>query len=679
MRNARGQDARRGSQFVIVFAAAAIAAGCREEAPAPSREPAVNTQEVIRRLTSLSADDAFFKDLDLLRAEAARSSDPALQDALTRTELNALAAGLASRAAWLPRLTGAEASDRSRIAAFLTASAKKLDARNPELAKDLLALAGMFDPSAVTVLTDTLEHAERNDAGAPALRAILAVGLLNALRGVVDAPESERGPLLMQAIPGWPNPPSSDPMQSAFPTALNRLSRLLSLAEGSEAALAPHFHALRAQAQEVFRDRVFPMPVVLEATPPAAVQVPGSPSTYSPILVSTLKGGEWKLGWRPLLAWSDAQVRDLAADRAWPGATIESGEALNRVQKPRIEAIAKQLEESQNAAADLEKRAYPQAETAWNSARQGRGKAMLWVVERAEVARRLDTALAVSTEAGFSDIRLVAPGSFFGVLPVFHRKVPEVPGVEPPKGGKVLVALSAEAAEVYPPAGCKVPGSGWPEGARVLQQAGAVTGVQVRWSEAGFQGRLSATLGRMREACRGGPFVPLIVRSGDLAAAVILAAAAEVLASPGTPFPSLPDYFPGLACAEGRPCASAIPILFAPDRVPKPTSAEAQVEVSRPAGFCDPKDVKRVMDGRAGAVRACYEMHLQRNPELAGRLEIRFTIEEDGSMSGLAVTANDLGTEVASCVLRQVSSLRFPKPAGGVCVIRWPYRFKPGG
>jgi len=43
------------------------------------------------------------------------------------------------------------------------------------------------------------------------------------------------------------------------------------------------------------------------------------------------------------------------------------------------------------------------------------------------------------------------------------------------------------------------------------------------------------------------------------------------------------------------------------------------------------------------------------------------------------VVQNELNRTVEACVIRQVSQLKFPKPDGGVCVIRWPFRFQPGG
>ncbi len=662
------------------------ATACRKEAPPPPREPPLDVGQVAGRLAGLQFDDAFFRDLEVLKG-AASKGDAAAQEASVRFEMCAVAAGLALRAPWLARLTGGDAGDAGRVAGFLKAAADRAASRDEALARDLRALAGAYDPAAVADLTGVLERASGDTPLAPAIRLVAIRRLLDALRTAAGAPESERGPLLMRALPGWPNPPTTDPMRTAFPTALQHLSRWLALGEGGEKGLGPAFGQVREEAATLLQAHAFPMPVVLESRSRASTPTVGLGGAYSPLVVASLKGEEWRIGLRPALGWKEGQVSDLAGERVFPGVPVASGEDLSRVTDALAEAAGARLREVAEAVAPLEARAFPQAGAARNADRGDRGRALLWAIEGTQPARRVETALTLAERAGFTDVRLVLPGVFFRVVPVFFRKVPVVPGVEAPKGSKVLVALGPGAAEVYPPGGgprCQTPGGTWPEGVRVLKQGPAITGLQIRWEEeAGFKGLLAAVLGKWfgqsGAGCTLAPTVPVIVRSRDLPAAMLLDAAAEILAAPGPAFQGIADWFPGLACGEGSPCPAAVPIWFAADRVPKPTKPEAEVEVSRPAGFCDQKDVARVMNGRAGAVRACYEMHLQRNPELAGRLEVRFTIEEDGTISGLTVTANDLGQEVAACVLRQIANLTFPKPAGGVCVIRWPYRFKPGG
>ncbi len=689
------RDRARGKEAILRWTLTALpcvvawcVSSCRKEPPPAPKKPAFDLEQATSRLVGLGADDAFFRELEALKAEASKpGADPSVLDAAVRFDLCTLAAGLSFGAEWLTRVTGGGPGDAARIAGFLKGVADRVAGRDAALAADLRAMAGAFDPSAVADLSGVLARAEKDDPLAPSLRLLAARRLLDALAAAVAAPDFERGPLLMQALPGWPNPITSDPMQTAFPRALERLARWLALGEGQEKGLGPSFAKVREQANSLLQGRVFPMPVAPVAEPRPSTPVTGLAGTYTPLVVVALKGEEMRVGLRPALAWEDGQVRDLAKDQRFPGAPVASGADLTRLTDALVEVGGARLREAIEAAAPIEARAYPEAGEARNADRKDRPRTLLWTVEQGVPAQRFETALALAERAGLGEARLLQPGSLFQVLPFFFRQVPAIAGLQAPKGARVLVALGADAAEIYPPAAggrCGVPGGTWPEGVRVLRQGGEVTGVQVRWGEAeGFKGLLAAALGRWFQEARSGcalaPLVPVIVRARDLPSAMLADAVAEVLAAPGPAFTDVSQWFPGLACREGGPCPAAIPILFAADRVPKPTKTEAKVEVSRPAGFCDQKDVARVMGGRAGAVRACYEMYLQRNPELAGRLEVRFTIEEDGSISGLTVTANELGQEVAACVLRQIASLKFPKPAGGVCVIRWPYRFKPGG
>jgi TonB family protein len=82
---------------------------------------------------------------------------------------------------------------------------------------------------------------------------------------------------------------------------------------------------------------------------------------------------------------------------------------------------------------------------------------------------------------------------------------------------------------------------------------------------------------------------------------------------------------------------------------------------------------------RAGAIRACYEAQLQIHEGLKGKISVRWTINLEGSVEGVAVTENSMGnTAVQQCVTRAISHMRFAKPEGGVCVVAWPFVFNPG-
>ncbi len=114
--------------------------------------------------------------------------------------------------------------------------------------------------------------------------------------------------------------------------------------------------------------------------------------------------------------------------------------------------------------------------------------------------------------------------------------------------------------------------------------------------------------------------------------------------------------------------------------------AEAKVtgSVAQEAAEVDSSDIDQAKLGafvraRRGAVIACYENMLKRNPSLKGRLRVRFTILETGSVQDVTAVENSLGPEVAACVINIMRGWRTPfRPAGGGTV-EIPFNFAPGG
>lgn len=76
----------------------------------------------------------------------------------------------------------------------------------------------------------------------------------------------------------------------------------------------------------------------------------------------------------------------------------------------------------------------------------------------------------------------------------------------------------------------------------------------------------------------------------------------------------------------------------------------------------------------------CYDAGLTRDPTLAGRIEIRFTIAPDGSVSAATVSTNTLSDEaVGKCTAKAFARWTFPKPSdGGVVQVIFPLSLEPG-
>jgi hypothetical protein len=80
---------------------------------------------------------------------------------------------------------------------------------------------------------------------------------------------------------------------------------------------------------------------------------------------------------------------------------------------------------------------------------------------------------------------------------------------------------------------------------------------------------------------------------------------------------------------------------------------------------------------RLGAIKACYERALKRNPTLSGKVVIHWTITQAGTVSGVDVEQDTLGdAEVASCIKALVARWRFPAPSGGSVDVSFPFVFQ---
>ena len=97
-------------------------------------------------------------------------------------------------------------------------------------------------------------------------------------------------------------------------------------------------------------------------------------------------------------------------------------------------------------------------------------------------------------------------------------------------------------------------------------------------------------------------------------------------------------------------------------------------------GSLDQSQIKSVVTRRMGAINGCYEKQLKRNPKLAGKVRVQFTILESGRVSDVQIVEDTLGdSEVARCMTARMGGWRFPPPAGGTITVRFPFIFEPSG
>jgi hypothetical protein len=108
-----------------------------------------------------------------------------------------------------------------------------------------------------------------------------------------------------------------------------------------------------------------------------------------------------------------------------------------------------------------------------------------------------------------------------------------------------------------------------------------------------------------------------------------------------------------------------------------PSLRQAAVEVS---GRLPTEVIQRIVRQNFGRFRLCYENGLRSNPNLQGRVAVRFAIGTDGSVATAVDGGSDLpDAAVVACVARAFLNLSFPSPEGGKVTVVYPIVFSPDG
>ena len=96
-------------------------------------------------------------------------------------------------------------------------------------------------------------------------------------------------------------------------------------------------------------------------------------------------------------------------------------------------------------------------------------------------------------------------------------------------------------------------------------------------------------------------------------------------------------------------------------------------------GRLPPEVIQRIVRQNFGRFRLCYENGLRTNPNLAGRVQVKFVIDRSGAVSTASDGGSDLPDQgVVGCVVRGFGNLSFPQPEGGIVTVVYPIIFSPG-
>jgi hypothetical protein len=100
---------------------------------------------------------------------------------------------------------------------------------------------------------------------------------------------------------------------------------------------------------------------------------------------------------------------------------------------------------------------------------------------------------------------------------------------------------------------------------------------------------------------------------------------------------------------------------------------------SKPGGSLPPEVIQREVRSHYGAFRRSYESGLAHNPQLQGRVVVRFVVELDGLVRRVVSNGSDMpDPKVVECIVAEYKNLTFPHPEGGIVTVVYPIMFSPG-
>jgi hypothetical protein len=93
-----------------------------------------------------------------------------------------------------------------------------------------------------------------------------------------------------------------------------------------------------------------------------------------------------------------------------------------------------------------------------------------------------------------------------------------------------------------------------------------------------------------------------------------------------------------------------------------------------------PKEaIHRVVRAHQAGIKYCYETELVRLPKLGGKIVVQWRIDLDGKVVQPRIRTTTMNnTAVEACLVRQISRWHFPKPAGTMVEVSYPFLFRSG-
>ena len=97
-------------------------------------------------------------------------------------------------------------------------------------------------------------------------------------------------------------------------------------------------------------------------------------------------------------------------------------------------------------------------------------------------------------------------------------------------------------------------------------------------------------------------------------------------------------------------------------------------------GSIDREAVAKTVNSHLQEVRACYERALLKEPALAGKVVLEWTISTSGAVTSAKTKSSTLrNSAVESCILTNLKTWRFPPARGGQVIVSYPFLFNSVG
>ena len=100
-----------------------------------------------------------------------------------------------------------------------------------------------------------------------------------------------------------------------------------------------------------------------------------------------------------------------------------------------------------------------------------------------------------------------------------------------------------------------------------------------------------------------------------------------------------------------------------------------RTDTARVVGALSKDTIRRIVRRHLNEIKFCYERGLQKRPDLAGRVSVKFLIEPGGGVKTAHVAGSTTGDDtVDQCIARTVSRMVFPMPKeSGIVIVTYPF------